>query len=258
VIVDANGKRLTPSHAVKGGKRYRYYVSRSLITNPGGTSEPSWRLPAVELERLVIKLIGEFLSDQNRNWDLCKEANLSPDESVVVLKRANQLAQDLHRGPDGGQRPLLSHLIKSIVVRADRIVMELSRVALLKQLCEGDAAQSRAKKGDRTIVLAVPCQFRRRGREMRLVIGDRSGAGARPDATLIAALVLAVEAVIGEPVSGWVFPVSRGKYREILAFDAGARLCEPRVVDKSKAFPPNSLRIGTGNFGGLNRELCIA
>ena len=40
LIVDAEGKRLTPSHAVKGGKRYRYYVSRSLITDPGRTSEP--------------------------------------------------------------------------------------------------------------------------------------------------------------------------------------------------------------------------
>ena len=61
LIVDAEGKRLTPSHAVKGGKRYRYYVSRSLITDPGRTSEPSWRVPALELERLVFKQISEFL-----------------------------------------------------------------------------------------------------------------------------------------------------------------------------------------------------
>lgn len=191
LIVDAEGERLTPSHAAKGGKRYRYYVSRGLITDPGRTSGPSWRLPAVELERLVVKLIGEFLADQNRIWDLCKEANLSHDESVAALKRANQLAQDLQRGSDGGQRSLLLHLIKRIVVRAGRIVMELSRAGLLKQLCEWDAAELRAKKGDRTVVLTVPCQFRRRGMEMRLVIGNRSGAEGRPDATLIAALVRA-------------------------------------------------------------------
>ena len=39
LIVDAEGKRLTPTHAVKRGKRYRYYVSRSLITEPGRRSE---------------------------------------------------------------------------------------------------------------------------------------------------------------------------------------------------------------------------
>ena len=175
-----------------GGKRYRYYVSRSLITDPGRTSEPSLGdCQPLNWNGSSLKQIGEFLADQNRIWALCKEAKLSHHESVAALKRANQLAQDLRRGSDSSQRPLLLHLIKRIVVRADRIVMELSRVGLLKQLCEGDAAESRAKKDDRTIVLTVPCQFRRRGMEMRLVIGDRSGAEGRPDATLIAALVRA-------------------------------------------------------------------
>jgi hypothetical protein len=69
--------------------------------------------------------------------------------------------------------------------------MELSRVRLLKQLSEGVATESRAKEDDRTIVLTTSCQFRRRGMEMRLVIGDRTGGEGRPDATLIAALVRA-------------------------------------------------------------------
>ena len=191
LIVDAKGDRLTPSHAVKDGKRYRYYVSRSLITDPGRTSAASRRLPAAELERLVVKQIGELLVDQNQVWALCKDANFSHNESVAALKRTNRLAQDLRRGSDSSQRPLLLRLIKSIVVRADRIVMELSRVGLLKQLSEGAAAESRDEKDDTTIVLTVPCQFSRRGMEMRLVIGDRSGAEGRPDVTLIAALLRA-------------------------------------------------------------------
>ncbi len=32
LVFDARGERLTPTHAVKKGTRYRYYVSRSLIT----------------------------------------------------------------------------------------------------------------------------------------------------------------------------------------------------------------------------------
>lgn len=191
LIIDANGKRLTPSHAVKCGKRYRYYVSRSLVTDPGITSEPSWRLPAVELERLVVRQVGDFLADQNRIWNLCKEAKLPRQEAVSVLKRAQNLAQALLRGPNSAERPLLLHLVKRIVVLADRIVMELSRAGLLEQLSEGEAAESRAKKGESTIVLTVPCQFRRRGVEMRLVLGGQAGDEVRSDATLIAALVRA-------------------------------------------------------------------
>jgi site-specific DNA recombinase len=122
-VVDAEGERLTPSHAAKGGKRYRYYISRSLITDPGRTSETSWRLPAVELERLVVKQIREFLCDQNRIWALSKEAGLSHQEAVSALKRASKLSKALLRGADGGLRSLLLHLVKKIVVQADRIVL---------------------------------------------------------------------------------------------------------------------------------------
>ncbi len=34
LLVDAQGERLTPSHAVKKARRYRYYVSTALITEP--------------------------------------------------------------------------------------------------------------------------------------------------------------------------------------------------------------------------------
>jgi site-specific DNA recombinase len=190
LIVDGEGQRLTPSHAAKGGKRYRYYVSRSLITDPGRTSERFWRLPAIELERLVVKQIGEFLGDQNRIWTLCKEAKLNHLEALSALKRAQKLAEALLRGHDSAVRSLLLHLVNKIVVLANRIVMELSAVGL-QELSEGNATESRAKKGDRAIVLTVPCQFRRRGSEMRFVIGDQAGCEGRPDATLIAAIVRA-------------------------------------------------------------------
>ena len=34
LIYDETGDRLGPIHATKGGKRYRYYVSRRLLVNP--------------------------------------------------------------------------------------------------------------------------------------------------------------------------------------------------------------------------------
>ena len=34
-LFDETGDRLTPTHATKGGKRYRYYVSRRLVSGEG-------------------------------------------------------------------------------------------------------------------------------------------------------------------------------------------------------------------------------
>jgi hypothetical protein len=41
-LFDEVGEGLTPSHAVKGKRRYRYYVSRSLITGTANQVETGW------------------------------------------------------------------------------------------------------------------------------------------------------------------------------------------------------------------------
>jgi site-specific DNA recombinase len=53
-LVDEVGDKLTPSHANKKGKRYRYYVSNRLLNiagkNDSNTKVGGWRLPAKALE----------------------------------------------------------------------------------------------------------------------------------------------------------------------------------------------------------------
>ncbi len=51
-LFDEDGEPLTPTHAVKKGRRYRYYVSRTLIRNSGEPNQ-GWRLPAEEVEEAI-------------------------------------------------------------------------------------------------------------------------------------------------------------------------------------------------------------
>jgi hypothetical protein len=44
---DDGGERLTPTHAVKKGTRYRYYVSKSLITETAKDHSQGRRIPAI-------------------------------------------------------------------------------------------------------------------------------------------------------------------------------------------------------------------
>ena len=57
-----------------------------------------------------------------------------------------------------------------------------------------------------------------------------------------------MEAVIGEPVSVWLFHVSRENTGKFWRLDPLAATMWPRVVNKFNTFSPNSLRKGTGNF----------
>ena len=43
---------MTPTHAVKNGTRYRYYVSRPLITKDQTDSSTGLRIPAADIKQL--------------------------------------------------------------------------------------------------------------------------------------------------------------------------------------------------------------
>src|SRR5258708_4756420 len=63
-LFDESGQSLTPSHAVKGERRYRYYVSRNLIKGTANLTQRGWRLPAPEIERTVASAAYTLLGDE--------------------------------------------------------------------------------------------------------------------------------------------------------------------------------------------------
>ena len=65
IITDPDGKPMTPTHATKGSKRFRYYVTR---TQPGDQSI-KWRMPAGEIERLVVDAVAKQMECVDSNGD---------------------------------------------------------------------------------------------------------------------------------------------------------------------------------------------
>jgi len=64
-LFDEKGDPLTPSHAVKNGRRYRYYVSRRII-NKKATGAEGWRISARELESAVQSFAIHLLTDHSQ------------------------------------------------------------------------------------------------------------------------------------------------------------------------------------------------
>ena len=56
LLHDETGDRLVPSHAVKSGKRYRYYVSARLITGSRTDAPDGMRVPAAEVENGIMSV----------------------------------------------------------------------------------------------------------------------------------------------------------------------------------------------------------
>src|SRR5947207_3797433 len=99
LLVDARGERLTPSHAVKKGRRYRYYVSAALITEAGTDRAQGWRLAAREIEDAVIRVLADALTSPAMLIERFGAAGTPSDQTRKMLDRATRLAVALNRSP---------------------------------------------------------------------------------------------------------------------------------------------------------------
>jgi site-specific DNA recombinase len=64
-LFDETGVRLTSHHAAKRARRYRYYVSNTLVTGTAKETPGAWRLPAVALENVIANLSASVLAESS-------------------------------------------------------------------------------------------------------------------------------------------------------------------------------------------------
>src|SRR6195256_2144961 len=62
-IFDDRGHRMTPSHARRRGIKYRYYISSALLQGRPKQAGTVNRIPAQEVETLVIKAVRDRLNE---------------------------------------------------------------------------------------------------------------------------------------------------------------------------------------------------
>src|SRR5207253_8684648 len=99
LLVDTRGERLTPSHAVKKGRRYRYYVSAALITEAGTDRAQGWRLAAREIEDAVIRILVDALTAPARLLERFGSAAIPSGQTRKMLGRAAGIAAALNGSP---------------------------------------------------------------------------------------------------------------------------------------------------------------
>jgi hypothetical protein len=77
-IFDDRGNRMTPTHANKGGARYRYYVSCALLQGRKAEAGSMSRIPAPDVEAIVARVLREHaertkLTGEPRDAELVQE-----------------------------------------------------------------------------------------------------------------------------------------------------------------------------------------
>lgn len=175
-IFDQHGEPLVAVHACKEKVRYRYYVSRSLQHDPDARSTDGLRIPALEIEAAVSRLLTEALDDP---LSLLARAGipLESNRLRMILKKAEQLAASVR----SKQRATIRDLVAKVTVQPHEISVELSVTALCAALAVGHRADTQT-----LIPLTSPVRLTRTGRAMRLVQRDgRPVSQGRPDPGLV-------------------------------------------------------------------------
>jgi site-specific DNA recombinase len=74
LLYDVEGHRFTPTHANNQGKRYRYYCSRALLKKNWKKAAGPVRLPAQEIEDLILSELNRLLQSPQQLLELFERA----------------------------------------------------------------------------------------------------------------------------------------------------------------------------------------
>ena len=183
MIVDEDGRRYQAVHTTKGGRRYRYYISR--VTSRGGkTSDaPRARLPANELETQVGDRIGTFLRSAGSLLDAICEAHDDARIRQQIVRHARALTER-------ASLTTYRSFLRAVRVRPASIDVVLNRTSLrvtLEATSPSPSDDHDATNAPSEIVLSVPSRLYKTGHELRLVLDNETGApvSTKRDAKLI-------------------------------------------------------------------------
>ena len=95
-LFDDRGNRMSPSHARKGNVKYRYYLSAALLQGTAARAGSVRRLPASEIEALVIKSVrdqlkpSEPIDDRSLVYTHVARVEVQPDKLIIQLAEAQK------------------------------------------------------------------------------------------------------------------------------------------------------------------------
>ena len=224
LIYDEHGNRFTPAHAVKNGKRYRYYVSQAAIRNPGRRHEDPVRIPAGEIENLICSKLTSFLRSSRKVIKVLALQKEKPTITHRVLVIARDWAKKLASEGIPETRPFVRGLISRVVVCSDHVDLLLQKQAL-QEVLKGDLRSHQPSRTDMRnglLTLRIKAGLKRCGGEVRLVLSSDSAGdiAAHPVPSLIKAVVRAHD---------WYERIVRGEFAGARAIARTAGLSERYV-----------------------------
>jgi site-specific DNA recombinase len=187
VLFDPAGLPLTPSHASKTGRRYRYYVSRALVTGSRDDAPEGLRLPAGDIEALVENRLMQLLTSQMELHGLFEPHVADAATLCQLLTRAGWLGQGWRTLEAARRRAVILAIIPRITIHPDHLYIDVCPMRLRTVLTAWPSTATVSRKDDSSagqhVTLTVPARLRRSGIGKRMIIAGQTAT--QPDPSLV-------------------------------------------------------------------------
>ena len=207
-LFDHLGCPMTPSHALKGGVRYRYYISRASTQSAAGSAASIVRLPAPDIEEAVLKALAGA-SDAKRDSETAGATGAGPIVDDPIARRSisvRTLVERVNVRPGAIEIELVenaadSRQAKTIVVPWSKPPTRVRREVILpaKGQCEDPRAMSSDTRSRLLLAIGVARRWMddlATGRVASIdVLAAREGRSARSVAMLLSLAFLAPDIV---------------------------------------------------------------
>jgi hypothetical protein len=186
MLTDGHGNRFTPSHAVRSGRRYRYYISAAPVAEIGEDRANVCRLAAQEVESAVISILVEVLTHPARLLERFGAVGTPADQIRKMLGRAARLAAALSASTKDRAR-FIRGLVEIVIIDEQMIIIRMRPTALLGRDVPSPALDDPSASA---VELSAAVAFKRRGVETKLILPglDQPNHSARRDPALIKAI----------------------------------------------------------------------
>ena len=195
LVFDESGQRLTPTHTVKKGTRYRYYVSKSLVTGAAKDSAQGRRVPAGNLESLVVGKLRAFLADKGAILSAISDTAKIGAEQQRLIARGRQVSDEFPTLSPDAIRSSLMTLVQRIDITPEHVEIRVYRQGLHDLLAAPSIEPTLVPPAPRNydadvVTFKVEAHLQRVGREMKLVV-DNAENQAEADPGLLRIIVRA-------------------------------------------------------------------
>jgi DNA invertase Pin-like site-specific DNA recombinase len=216
LLWDGHGRRMTPSHAAKQGKRYRYYVSQA--DGDTARTDPVWRMPAAEIELLVTAEVKAAVRlAQQRS---ISSGRLNGDAIEMLEDRCSAVTAGLEQDAPAKVREQLLVLVERIDVGEGSLNMTLRLDSIDPQL------------GNEPVTCETAIGFVRTSRQVKIVIPPPADHEQAPSPSLLK-LVAQAFAARAEMDTGGSFDAVASRLgfgREYLADLIRTSYLSPRII----------------------------